>query len=161
MHLPKITSLLGVAAAALVALAPAAGAADTTAPKVTGAYLYVQSVKADGSKLATLVFKTDKQLPRRFDGMLRAGAYIAGQGRSIGSVNGKASRCYVASARINKDNTITGSAAGGKTKKTKARVGAKIPVEIITEKGAKTGVKKTLTLRKAKAGYGSGKPLSC
>ena len=161
MRFPKTPALLSLAAAATVALAPAAGAADTTPAKVTGAYLYVQKVKADGSRLATLVFKTDKQLPRRFDGMLRAGAYVAGQGRSIGSVNGKASRCYQASALINKDNTITGSAAGGKTKKTKARIGARIPVEIVTEKGSKTGVKKTLTLRKARAGYASGRPLSC
>ena len=42
----------------------------------------------------------------------------------------------------------------------KARVGARIPVAIQTEKDAKV-FKRTLTLRKAKAGDASGKPLGC
>jgi hypothetical protein len=109
---------------------------------------------------ATLVFRTDRQLPRRFDGLIRAGAGIAGQRGSVGSVHGKASRCYQVNARIKPDNTITGTTAAGTVEQTKARAGSRLPVEITTAKGAPT-VTRTLTLRRARPGDVSGKPLGC
>jgi hypothetical protein len=172
MRFTKTTTLLGIATAAAMVAAPFADAQQSTptsaaasTAKVTGAYLYIQKIPtSDGRHLsvqpyATLVFKTNRQLPRRFDGMLRAGARLANQGGSIGSVHGKASRCYRGEARIKPDNTITGSTATGITQ-TKARVGSRIRVQIETAKDAKI-VYRTLTLRKAKAGDASGKPLGC
>jgi hypothetical protein len=157
-------------AAALIAcaaIAPHAGAQSSTpAAKVTGAYLYVNKIQfsnghgATAEPFATLVFRTDHQLPRRFDGLIRAGAGIAGQNGSVGSVHGKASRCYQVNARIKPDNTITGTSDAGKRIQTKARVGTRLPVEITPGKGAPT-IKRTLTLRAAKPGDTSGKPLGC
>jgi hypothetical protein len=161
MHLPTTKTLLGLAATAAMAIAPVAGAQDAATPaKVTGAYLYLHTLPQDGQRLATLVFKTNRQLPRRFDGMIRARASVAGQASSIASVGGKASRCYQANVRVRKDGTILGSSSGGGTKRTKARVGAKLGVEILTEKGA-TPIRRTLVLRKARAGDASGRPLGC
>jgi hypothetical protein len=158
-----LTALLATGAA-ITPLATAAQSAP--AAKVTGAYLYIQKMNAVSgghAKLqpfATLVFKTDRQLPRRFDGLIRAGASVAGQSGSVGSVHGKASRCYTVNARIKPDNTITGTRPGGKRLQTKARAGSRLHVEITTAKGATT-VKRTLTLRDAKPGDVTGKPLGC
>jgi hypothetical protein len=157
-----------LAVAATTALASGAGAQPTAAApaaKVTGAYLYIQELDYSGGQhaskqpFATLVFKTDRQLPRRFDGLIRAGAGIAGQNGSVGSVGGKASRCYTVIARIKPDNTITGTSAGKRTE-TRARAGSRLRVQITTEKGAPT-VTRTLTLRTARPGDASGRPLSC
>jgi hypothetical protein len=165
---PRRAAIAIVAAlAACGAIAPLAGAQSSAPPaKVTGAYLYLSKMQysnghhASVQPFATLVFRTDRQLPRRYDGLIRAGAGVTGQHSSIGSVNGKASRCYEISARIRPDNTITGTTAGGKLQHTKARVGSRLPVEITTADGAPT-VKRTLTLRSARPGDASGKPLGC
>ncbi|HEX4344627.1 MAG TPA: hypothetical protein VHZ31_03600 [Solirubrobacteraceae bacterium] len=167
------TSSLPLAAITAVVLAgatvaPAAGAqaparaAAATPAKVTGAYLFVQKILTagqHGSKLdryATLVFKTDRQLPRRYDGLIRAGASIAGGGGgSLGSVGGRATRCYEMNTRIRLDNTILGDGHA-----TKARPGSRLHVEITTASGA-TAVTRTLTLHDAKPGDASGKPLRC
>jgi hypothetical protein len=148
-------------------IAPLADAQPSApAAKVTGAYLYINKIQysnghhATPQPFATLVFKTDRQLPRRFDGLIRAGAGIAGQNGSVGSVHGKASRCYQVNARIKPDNTITGTTAAGKAKQTRARAGSRLRVEITTAKGAPT-ITRTLTLRHAKPGDASGRPLGC
>jgi hypothetical protein len=161
-----LASITAVALAG-AAVAPAAGAqtparaAAATPAKVTGAYLFIQKILTagqHGSKLdryATLVFKTDRQLPRRYDGLIRAGASIAGGGGSLGSVGGRATRCYQVNTRIRLDNTILGDGHA-----TKARPGSRLHVEITTASGA-TAVKRTLTLRNAKPGDAAGKPLGC
>lgn len=171
MNLTKPTTLIGLAATAALAIAPIAGAQQSApvaaAPfaKVTGAYLYIQKIQTSDGRhaslqpYATLVFKTDRQLPRRFDGLIRASAGVASQRSSIGSVNGRASRCYQINARIKPDNTITGTTKAGVIQ-TKAVAGSRLPVEFTTGKGAPT-THRTLTLRKAKAGDASGKPLGC
>jgi hypothetical protein len=172
MHPKKtLAALCGTAATAAMLFAPIAGAEQTARPavatpaKVTGTYLYIQKLPGAGGphgaldRYATLVFKTDRQLPRRYDGLIRAGARIAGQGGSLGSVHGRASRCYEMLARIKPDNTITGTTSHG-VKQTKARAGSRLPVEITTGDGAPT-VKRTLTLRNAHAGDAIGKPLGC
>jgi hypothetical protein len=164
---PRRAGITIVAAlAACTAIAPIAGAQAPAPPaKVTGAYLYINKIQFSNGRhaslqpFATLVFKTDRQLPRRFDGLIRAGAGIAGQRGSVGSVHGKASRCYQVNARIKPDNTITGTTAAG-IEQTKARAGSRLPVEITTAQGAPT-VTRTLTLRHAKPGDTSGKPLGC
>jgi hypothetical protein len=157
---------LAATLATCTAIAPLAGAQSSAPPaKVTGAYLHIHTIEASSGgrakiqPFATLVFRTDRQLPRRFDRLIRAGAGIAGQRGSVGSVNGKASRCYQVNARIRPDNTITGTTAAG-VEQTKARAGSRLPVEITTATGAPT-VTRTLTLRNAKPGDVSGKPLGC
>lgn len=175
-HTPRTASLVTALALAgtlaATAIAPAAGApapgaaAAASAPRVTGAYLYVQKIDysngrhASKQPFATLVFRTDRQLARRFDGLIRAGAGIAGQNGSVGSVDGRASRCYQVIARIKPDNTITGTSAAGTVKQTRARVGSRLAVEITTAKGAPT-VRRTLTLRAMRAGDTAGRPLGC
>jgi hypothetical protein len=166
-HRTAIAAALAVAAStALATVAGAQPAAATPAAKVTGAYLYIQKIEYSGGQrasrqpFATLVFRTDRQLPRRFDGLIRAGAGVAGQNGSVGSVHGKASRCYTVNARIKPDNTITGTSSAGQLIQTRARPGARLRVEITTEKGAPT-VARTLTLRTARPGDASGRPLGC
>jgi hypothetical protein len=63
------------------------------------------------------------------------------------------------SARIKKDNTITGTISDSIVQ-IKARAGSTLPIEIATSDDAST-VRRTLTLRKQKAGDVSGKPLGC
>jgi hypothetical protein len=46
--------------------------------------------------------------------LIRAGAGIAGQNASVGSVHGKASRCYQVNARIKPDSTITGTTSASR-----------------------------------------------
>jgi hypothetical protein len=166
---PAITIAAALAAtlATCTAIAPLADA-QPYAPvaKVTGAYLYINKIQfsnghhATPQPFATLVFKTNHQLPRRFDGLIRAGAGIAGQNASVGSVHGKASRCYQVNVRIKPDNTITGTNAAGQRQQTKARAGSRLHIVITTAKDAPT-VTRTLTLRHAKPGDTSGKPLGC
>jgi hypothetical protein len=167
MHATKITALLGIAATTAAVLAPTAGAADAAATaKVTGAYAYISHTDASINghmrhdvPFATLVFKTDHQLPRRYDGLIRAGASLGGQSASVGSVAGKASRCYSISVRIKPDNTITGT-VDGKLVNTKAKAGSKLKAVITPAKDA-AEITRSVTLRKQRAGDAGGAPLSC
>jgi hypothetical protein len=167
MHRTTIILVAVAPAAATIAVAPIADAQQpaTTPAKILGSYLYIQKVLTAGQHrsvyqpYATLVFRTDRQLPRRYDGLIRAGARVAHQGGSLGSVHGRASRCYAMFVRIKKDNTITGTISGSIVH-IKARPGSKLPIQITTADDAPT-IRRTLTLRKPKAGDVSGKPLGC
>jgi len=172
MHFPKTTALLGIATAGAVALAPAAGA--TPAPgslnpvKVTGAYLFVNTLYRTHERHATLVFRTDRPLSRRADGRIEADAGIAHRGgprlrvrssHPTGSASG--AHCYQTGALIRKDNTIEGQ-ANGRTTTTRAVVGSRLPVEIFirTDDGFQR-FKRTLTLRRFSPAYASGSALGC
>jgi hypothetical protein len=173
MNLAKTISVIGATGGAAIAVAGPAGATGTpispttSVPKVTGAYLFIQRIQTGGgvkhpirSPFATLVYRTDRQLPRSSDGSPdTGGASIAGQGGSIGSVHGRASRCYAATARIKPDNTITGTNAGSIIQ-TKAVVGSRLPVAFTTLRHGTT-THRTLTLRAQRPGDLSGKPLGC
>ncbi len=135
---------------------------------MTGAYLFIEHIQTSGgikhpvlTPFATLVYLTDRQLPRSADGSPNTGgATIAGQGGSIGSVHGRASRCYEVAARIKPDNTITGTVAGQGIIQTKASVGSRIPVTFTSLRHGTT-VRRTVTLRSQRPGDTTGKPLGC
>jgi hypothetical protein len=164
MHRSKFLTAL-CAVGAIVGAAPASGAtaqsdAPTTVSKVeiTGAYAYRTSILGDGKTYASVVFKTADQLPRRFDGMLRASAALDGTGHSIASVrgrHGKAANCYTALFRI-----MDGKIAGPKGKK--ASIGSKHAFKL-TARGTNGDIGDTaaVTLRRQKAGDVSGRPLGC
>ncbi|HEY5198586.1 MAG TPA: hypothetical protein VIJ51_16310 [Solirubrobacteraceae bacterium] len=185
MNLTRTTGLLSAAGATVIVAAAGVGAAaepvaaagvgatataetaPTVTPKVTGAYLFIQRIQTAGgikhpilTPFATLVYRTDIQLPRSSDGSPNTGgATIAGQGGSIGSIHGKASRCYVATARIKPDNTITGTNSSG-IEQTRAIVGSRLPVTFTTLRHG-TVTHRTLTLRGRQPGDLTGKPLGC
>jgi hypothetical protein len=178
--------MLSLAAGAVLISAPIAGgqeAAPTVPPqtapgfaakavgppaRVVGAYLYIELIPTAIGKhtvptrYVTLVYRTDVQLPRRSDGSITTGgASIGSQGLgSVGSVHGRASRCYQANTRILPDNTIGGGLPGNRRSRIKAHPGSRLTVRITTESHG-TAVERTLTLRAARPGDASGKPLGC
>ena len=89
----RLLPLLAVAATA-AAVVPATGALAATQPatsdsiKIVSGYAYYDAFKPNlNKKVVVVVVKTDGQLPRRFDGLVRAGGTFAQHGGgSIGSV---------------------------------------------------------------------------
>jgi hypothetical protein len=150
---------LAVAATALIPVG-AASAAPTTVPSldIVGAYAYKDTKTQPGKTYATVVFKTKGELPRRYDGMIRAAGFLDGTGHSIGSVrgaHGKSAHCYTFMVAI-KDGKIAGP--DGKS----AKLGTKHTVKV-TVRGDNGDLSDTasVTLRKARTGDASGKPLGC
>lgn len=156
--LPSLTAI--AAAAALVpATASLAADAPTTVPgvEITKAYAYVDTSYPDGKDYAAVVVRTKGELPRRADGMIRAGGSLDGVMHSLGSVkgaHGKARNCYMFLAEI-KDGKIRGA-------DTSARKGTKHKV-VIAARGTEGDIKDSVSvkLRAMKAGDRSGKPLGC
>lgn len=164
-------ALLPVIAAATAAVVPAtaalaAGSTSTTVPattasiKVQSGYAYYDSYKPLNRPLAVVVVKTAGQLPRRFDGMVRAGGTFAKHGGgSIGAVGGRQSRCY----------TFTVPLKDGRFYPVKdAKRGAKAsPGRYVVTMSAKdadgntVSSSKTINLRDRKPGDRVGKPLGC
>ena len=110
--------------------------------------------------VAAVVFRTAHQLPRRYDGLIRAGGTLGanGGGGSIASVrgaHGKASHCYTFLAPM-KDGRLRSPARGS------VRRGSRHTLTI-TARGTHGDVKDTirLTFKKKAAGDRSGKPLGC
>jgi hypothetical protein len=151
----KLVSLGAAAAVAATALAPAAGAAENTAPlKVTGAYLYLDHNDASKQDFVRVVFRTASDLPRRGDGAIQAGVSIDGISHSIGSVK-KGAPVYTGAAEV-KDHSIT--ALNGKTIRKGAKVGRSYTVRFFTRDGQH--VTKKLVLRAERKGDDAGKPLA-
>jgi hypothetical protein len=162
MRRTLIASLTALTAA--TALVPAAGALAADAPTtvasldVTKAYAYVDNDLGDGKTYASVVFKTAGELPRRFDGMIRAGASLDGTGHSVGSVrgqHGKAAHCYTINVQIR-----NGKIVGPKGKR--AKIGSKHTL-VVTARGTDGDLSDsiTVTLKKRQTGDRSGKPLGC
>jgi hypothetical protein len=155
--LRKLTSLTIASIAAAAALVAAAGAADAPAPKLElkGAYLYVDHIgKQD---FVRVVFRTTSPLPRRFDGLIRASASIEGVGHSLGTAK-KGTTCYTALSEI-KGGSIATLDANGKVVRKGAKLGRTFTVKVITKDGQ--SVTRKLTLRAARTGDATGKPLGC
>jgi len=163
MNAKLLSSLTALSVAATVlpagsALGADAGGTPTTVPsvKVTKAYAYVDTKIQPGTKYVHVVFKTKDELPRRYDGMIRASGALDQVGHSIGSVHGKASKCYGFYVKIVDGRIATKHGAS-------AKIGSKHKL-VVTARGDGgkdlSGVI-SVTLRKAKAGDASGKPLGC
>jgi hypothetical protein len=163
MHRSKFVTAIATLTA--VAAGPATGAmaqsdAPATVPsiKITKAYAFKTSGLGDGKTYAKVVFRTADELPRRFDGMIRAGGALDDTGHSVGSVrgrHGKAANCYTILARI-QDGRIAGPHGR------KASIGSRHTLRV-TARGTTDDISDTMsvTLRKQRAGDMSGKPLGC
>ena len=152
----KLISSSLAAAIAATALVPAAGAAENAEPtlKVTGAYLYLDHEPASDQDFVRVVFETKDQLPRRHDGMIRAGVSIEGVGHSISTAK-RGSTIYSGASEIKGGSIAT--IKDGKVVRRGAKVGRTYTVTFETKDGQK--VTKKLTLRAERKGDDSGKPL--
>ena len=151
----KLLSIGTAAAIAATALAPTAGAADTPALKVTGAYLYVDHEAASKQDFVRVVFRTKSPLPRRYDGSIQAGVAIEGVGHSIGSVK-RGSTIYGGASEIKGHSIPTSN--GGNVSRKGAKIGRTYTVRIFTRDGQ--SVTKKLVLRAERKGDDAGRPLS-
>jgi hypothetical protein len=160
--------LLAVAAAAVVptTAALAAGSSTSTVPatassvKVESGYAYYDSFKPANKRLIVVVVKTHGQLPRRFDGLIRAGGSFAKHnGGSIGSVGGRQSRCYTFTIPL-EDGRFSPTDGSGKGAKGSP---GRYPVTISAKDADGKTVRstKTISLRDRRVGDRVGKPLGC
>jgi len=160
--------LIAVAAAAVVPTtaalaagsAPSPTAATAASVKIDSGFAYYDSYKPLNRRLIVVVVKTHGQLPRRFDGLIRAGGSLAGHhGGSVGSVGGRASRCYTFTIPL-KDGRFYPTDGSGKGAKGSP---GRYPVTITAKDadGKAVTSTKTITLRDRKGGDRSGKPLGC
>jgi hypothetical protein len=158
------STLASLAVTAAVASLPGAALAQADAPttvpslELKGAYAFVDSYPPGHSQYAAVVFRTAGELPRRFDGMIRAGGRLDDTGGSVGSVrgaHGKASHCYTFLAKLT-DGRIAGPRGGS------ARIGSRHAVTV-SARGTSGDLQESIrvTLRKKRAGDRSGKPLGC
>jgi hypothetical protein len=106
------------------------------------------------------VVKTHGQLPRRWDGLIRAGGTLGAHGGgSVGSVGGKQSKCYTFSVPL-KDSRFFYNKDGGKG--AAAKPGRfKVTMRADDKDGNDVTSTKTIALRDRKVGDRVGKPLSC
>jgi hypothetical protein len=160
--------LIAVAAAAVVpttaALAANSGStipATADSVKIQSGYAYYDSFKPSNKRLIVVVVKTKGQLPRRFDGLIRAGGTFAKHGGgSIGSVGGRASRCYTFTVPLKNGRFYP--ADGGYGTGAKAAPGRYAVTMSAKDADGKTvSSTKTINLRDRKAGDRSGKPIAC
>jgi hypothetical protein len=161
----KIRPLPLVALLATVAAVPTASAVAATTPatpssiKVEGGYAYYDSFKPLNKRLIVVVVKTHGQLPRRFDGLIRAGGRFAGRsGGSIASVGGKQSKCYTFTNPL-KDGRFYTDDGGKGAKASPGRYAVEMTAKAADGHAVKST--KTITLRDRKPGDRSGKPLAC
>jgi hypothetical protein len=173
MHTASMTHktflpLIAVAAAAVVPTTAAlAAGSSATVPataasvKVQSGYAYYDSFKPRNKRLIVVVVKTAGQLPRRFDGLVRAGGTLAKHGGgSIGSIGGRASRCYTFTVPL-KDGRFY-PADGGSGTGPKASPGRyAVTVSAKDADGKTVSSTKTISLRDRKTGDRSGKPIGC
>jgi hypothetical protein len=160
--------LLAVAAAAAVPTASALADGSDHAPtipatkssiKVVGGYAYYDSFRPLNRRLIVVVVKTHGQLPRRWDGLIRAGGSLSGHGGgSVGSVGGKASKCYTFTVPLKDGRFSTSSGRKG----TKASPGKYLAATSAKDKdGNELSSTKVINLRDRRPGDRVGKPLGC
>jgi hypothetical protein len=165
-------ALLPILAAATAAVVPttaalAAAGTDATTPatpqtlKVQSGYAYYDSYKPLNKRLVVVVVKTAGQLPRRYDGLIRAGGSLGKHGGgSVGSVGGKQSRCYTFTVPL-KDGRFY-PVHEGQGKGAKASPGTYVVTMHAKDADGKTiSSSKTINLRDRKVGDRVGKPLGC
>src|SRR4051794_6348284 len=164
--LPLLATATAVVAPTTAALAAGSGSSPATVPataasiRIASGYAYYDSFKPRNRPLIVVVVKTHGQLPRRFDGLIRAEATFAEHGGgSIGSVAGKASRCYTWAVPL-KDGRFYPRA--GNDRGAKAGPG-RYAVELSAKAadGSTVSSKKTITLRDRRPGDRSGAPIDC
>jgi hypothetical protein len=158
--LPTLAALTTIAALAPAGAALAQTDAPTTVPSIdiVKAYAFKDTTIQKGKTYANVVFRTKSALPRRFDGMIRAAGFLDDSGHSVGSVrgaHGKAGHCYSILIAI-KDGRIAGPTGQG------AGLGTRHTLKV-TARGDDGAISDSIgvTLRRAKAGDASGKPLGC
>jgi hypothetical protein len=153
----KLITLGATAAVAAGVAAPVAGAADAPAPalKVTGAYLYLDHLPASHQEFVRVVFRTATPLPRRGDGLIRAGVAIDGVSHSIGSAR-KGANIYTGASEV-KGNSIATVADGSKVVRKGVKIGRSFTVRFSTRDGRQATRK--LVLRAERPGDDSGRPL--
>jgi hypothetical protein len=160
---PK-TLLMGaaVALAATAGTAAAAGSTTLQSPndvKIEKAYAYFDSFKPSNRQLAVVVVKTRGQMPRRYDGLIRAGGSLGkSNGGSTGSVGGRASRCYTFSVPLKNGRLLENGKPGAKANAGSRHV---VTFEAKGPDGKTVSSTKTVTLRNRKAGDRVGKPIGC
>lgn len=161
----RLLPLLALAATAVI---PATSAHAATQPatsdsiKIVSGYAYYDAFKPNLNKrLVVVVVKTKGQLPRRYDGLIRAGGTFAKHGGgSIGSVGGKASKCYTFTVPL-KDGRFY-PLDGGDGKGPKASPGRyAVTLSAKAADGSTVKSTKTISLRDRKVGDRSGKPIGC
>jgi hypothetical protein len=155
----KLLSLTAATAVAAASFASAAGAADSPASNykldVTGAYLYLDHNDASKQDFVRVVFRTAKDLPRRYDGSIQAGVSIDSVTHSIGAAK-KGAPIYTGAAEV-KGNSIA-SLDGNSVARKGVKVGRSYTVRFFTRDGQR--VTKKMTLRAERKGDDAGKPLS-
>ena len=156
MHLKRLIAIaaLAVTGAAIPAVAHA-GSDDATAGgpprEILGAYAFKNSYPPQNKPIITVVFKLDGQLPRRFDGLIRASAGLDGGGGSIASVGGRATRMYQFSVP-----TLNGRLRADGTPS--ARIGSRHTLRVAARDGSWSDTI-TIRIRAKRAGDRTGRPL--
>jgi hypothetical protein len=155
---PKLKRIIAIASiavtsAAVPAVAHAGSDATAGGPprEIVGAYAFKDSFPPRNKPLIAVVFKATGQLPRRFDGLIRASATLDGSGGSIASVGGRSSRMYVfhvptLNGRLRADGSPS------------ARIGSRHTLRLAARDGSWSDTM-TVTIRAKRPGDRSGAPL--
>jgi hypothetical protein len=130
-------------ALALLIPAPAAVAAPSRAPDPGPSLAGAPYLFRDADRAVRLVFRTDRALPRRYDGLIGGGAAIAGRTASLGTAGEDTAHCYTAAVRF------------------RARLGRRYLVRIAFQTADPAPVELRIALRRARAGDPRGRPLGC
>jgi hypothetical protein len=157
MHLKRIIAIaaLAVTGAAVPAVANAQSDSNPTAGgpprEIVGAYAFKDSFRPRNTPLIAVVFKATGQLPRRYDGLIRASATLDGSGGSIASVGGRRSRMYVfhvptLNGRLRADGSPS------------ARIGSRHTLRLAARDGSWSDTI-TVRIRAKRPGDRAGKPL--
>ena len=148
-----IAALAITGATSVPAVAHAAGDPTAGGPprEIVGGYAFKESWAPQHKPLIAVVFKATGQLPRRFDGLIRANATLDGSGGSIAGVGGKASRMY----------TFTVPTLNGRLRadgSPSARIGSRHTLRLAARDGSWSDTFR-VTIRAKRAGDRSGAPL--
>ncbi len=159
---PRILPLLALAATAVAIPHATAATQPATADSITieSGYAYPDSYKPLNRPLVVVVVKTKDQLPRRFDGLIRArGTFAKHGGGSIGSVGGKASKCYTFTVPLRDGRFYPLKDAKKGAKASPGRYA--VTLSATAADGSTVRSTKTITLRKRQVGDRVGKPIGC
>jgi hypothetical protein len=156
MQLKRIIAIAALAVTGAAAVPAFAGAADDPYAggpprEIVGGYAFKTSYPPQNKPLIQVVFKATGQLPRRFDGMIRASATLDGSGGSVGSLGGRKSGIY----------TFTVPTLNGRLRadgNPSAKIGSRHTLRLAARDGSWSDTF-TVTIRAKRAGDESGRPL--